>query len=322
MKERCRFVAELAGEYCVKELCAAMSVSRSSYYRSGSEDPPKDEETREAVEQVFWEHQRRYGARRIREELREQERRMGRHRIRRLMTELGLVAIQPRSYVPRTTQSRHSLGYVKNLLLDREWPKGPSEILVGDITYLPLVSGKWAYLATWTDLFSRRVVGWAVAGNMGERLVLEAMKKALSHRGLPAGAIIHSDRGGQYAGTRFRQLLAKHKLRQSMSRAGETYDNAFAESFFSRFKAEVLEGGKFADVTDAQLHTFVYIDGYYNRIRRHSSLGYLSPEQYERAFTATVGAAAPTVAVKANRLIIDSNLKERLKTKTHSCLTF
>ena len=303
------------------ELCAAVNLSRGSYYRSLQVVPPRATGITEAILKVFADHQGRYGARRIREELRGQKRRVSRQRIQRVLREHGLQAIQPRSFVPRTTQSRHSMGFARNLLLEREWPLGPNEVLVGDITYLPLASGKWAYLATWCDLFSRKIVGWAVAGTMGEYLIVEALKMALSRRRLAAGTIIHSDRGGQYAGRQFRRLLTKHGLKQSMSRAGETYDNAFAESFFSRFKAELVGTRKFDEVNEARLETFNYIEGYYNRIRRHSSLGYLSPEQYERNFTVAVAAAAPAT-VKFNRLIIDSNLKKGLKAKTPSCLNF
>lgn len=312
---------EEAGRYPVKKLCAAVQIARGSYYRSLRIAAPGPDEITEAILRVFEEHQGRYGSRRIEAELRGQERRISRQRIQRVLREQGLRAIQPRSFVPKTTHSRHYLGFAPNLLLERTWPKGPNEVLVGDITYLPLASGKWAYLATWCDLFSRKIVGWAVAGTMGEYLIVDALKMVLGRRRLRTGAIVHSDRGGQYAGKKFRRLLAKHQLKQSMSRAGESYDNAFAESFFSRFKAELVGTRKFADVTEARLATFSYIEGYYNRIRRHSSLGYLSPEQYERTFTLPIAAAASEM-VKVTRLIIDSNLMKGLNPKTRSCLSF
>ena len=239
----------------------------------------------QAVTAAFLRHSRRYGSRRIHAELRAEGFGVGRHRVRQLMAEQGLRAIQPRSFVPRTTDSRHRLGYAENLLLELDLPPAkPNEVVAGDITYLPLQAGGFAYLATWTDLFSRLVVGWEVLEHMQEALIITAFEKAWRRRVKLVGAIVHSDRGGQYASGKFRQLLQQAGCRQSMSRAGESYDNAFAESLFSRYKAELLEGGAFADVEEARMETFNYIEGYYNRIRRHSSLGYLSPEEYERQF--------------------------------------
>jgi transposase InsO family protein len=160
----------------------------------------------------------------------------------------------------------------------------PHQVFVSDITYLPLAGGRWAYLATWLDLYSRRITGWQVAEMMRAELVIGALRQAIGRRPPARGLIVHSDRGGQYVDTGFRELLTAYGYRQSMSRAGETYDNAFAESLFSRYKAELLEGGAFRDVAEAQLETFDYIERYYNPLRRHSALGYLSPEQYERAY--------------------------------------
>jgi transposase InsO family protein len=311
-------VREWAEEYPVRELCAAVQISRVSYYRSLKAKAERDREWAEAVGEVFWAHRRRYGSRRIKAELQGQERLVGRHRIRRIMREQGWRALQPRSFVPRTTQSRHYLGFSPNLLKDRAFPQAPNEVWVGDITYLPLQSGKWAYLAAWIDLFSRQVVGWAVAGTMGEGLVVKALTQALRRRRGAAGAILHSDRGGQYAGKQFRRVLQREGLRQSMSEAGESYDNAFAESLFSRLKAELVQDQRFASVEAAYLETFNYLEGYYNRVRRHSSLGYVSPQQYERNFAA--GVITPTA--KTTRLIIDSDARKGLKAKTHPCNTF
>jgi len=284
---RYAFVKKESASYEVKVLCEVVGVERSSYYRSVNRGEQSDHESPHAasVAKVFWRHSRRYGARRIEAELKAEGVVIGRHRIRKLMREQGLRAIQPRSYVPRTTDSRHKLGYCENLLLALEVPpKKPQEVMVGDITYVPLHGGGFCYLATWTDLFSRLVVGWDVQDTMAEDLVIKAFERAVRRRTKLTGAIVHSDRGGQYASGKFRQLLQMTGCRQSMSRAGESYDNAYAESLFSRYKAELLEGGAFADVKEAKMETFNYIDGYYNRIRRHSSLGYLSPEEYERKY--------------------------------------
>jgi len=298
-------------------LCEVVNVDRSSYYRALQRDEQTDHESPDAasVAKVFWRHSRRYGARRIEAELKAEGMVIGRHRIRKLMREQGLRAIQPRSFVPRTTDSRHTLGYCENLLLALAMPpRKLNEVLVGDITYLPLHGGGFCYLATWTDLFSRLVVGWEVHETMTEELIITAFEKALRRRTRMAGAIVHSDRGGQYASSKFRQMLKGAGCRQSMSRAGESYDNAYAESLFSRYKAELLEGGAFSDVAEARLETFNYIEGYYNRIRRHSSLGYLSPEEYERKY----------VAERDQKLseMLDKKQVKGILAKTLLCRTF
>ena len=294
-----------------------LGVAKTSYYRL--QKPPAVNEAevqaRESVRDTFWQHSRRYGSRRLRVELQAEGLAIGRQRIRRIMKEEGLKAIQPHSFVPRTTDSTHKLGYAENLLIGRNLPpEHPHEVIVGDITYLPLQGGGFAYLATWADLFSRLVIGWGVEETMEEGLILTALEKGLRRRGEMRGAIVHSDRGGQYAGRRFRALLSGAGCRQSMSRAGETYDNAYAESLFSRYKAELLEGGAFADVEEARAETFHYIEGYYNRIRRHSSLGYVSPEEYERKYEEERSRKA-----EEN---LDQKPKKGVKAKSYSCPKF
>ena len=196
----------------------------------------------------------------------------------------GLRAIQPRSFIPRTTDSRHQGPFSPNLLLEMDFPAAPGRVLVGDITYIPLVGSEWAYLAAWMDLFSRKIKGWSVADNMEEELVHSALRKAINSNQLAEGTIIHSDRGGQYVGKAFRQTLADHQFRQSMSRADDPYDNAFMESCWSRLKAELVENGAFRSLEDARIELFDYIECYYNRKRRHSSLGNISPEQFEQNY--------------------------------------
>lgn len=264
---------------------------------------------------MFYRNSRRYGSRRIEAELKAEGVEMGRHRVRRIMKQEGLWAIQPRRFVPKTTDSGHKLGYSENLLIGKKLPpEHPNEVIVGDITYLPLQDGSFANLATWTDLFSRLVIGWEVDETLEESLILAAFEKSLIRRGQLRGAIVHSDRGGQYASGRFRRQLTAAGCRQSMSRAAESYDNVYAESLFSRYKAELLEGGAFADVEEARLETFNYIEGYYNRVRRHSSLGYLSPEEYERKYF-EVGAGKPGEDV-------DNKISKGVKAKTLSCRNF
>ena len=279
------FIKEQAAQFSVRELCGTLSVGRSSYYAwaAGQTHQP-DGEMAAQVKAVFWRHSRRYGSRRIKEELVAQGVAVGRTRVRRVMREQDLRAIQPRSFVPRTTDSRHEHRVSPNLLLDREPVSRPNEVVVGDITYLPLLVGEWAYLATWMDLYARLIVGWQVLERMTDELIIMAIKQAILRRKPAAGLIVHSDRGGQYVSGDFRRVLKRHGYLQSMSRADNAYDNAFAESLFSRYKAELLEGGAFRDLAEARAETFNYIEGYYNRVRRHSALGYKSPEEFEREY--------------------------------------
>lgn len=267
-----------------------MQVSRSAYYAyAGGKShllSPQKEKTAEQVKAVFYQHRRRYGSRRISAELKEEGQQVGRFQVRSLMKRQALRAIQPRRFVPRTTDSSRTVGASPNLLLAAEnQAKGPREVIIGDITYLPLQEGRWSYLASWQDQFTKRIIGWAVEERMTDELVTKAFAKAVVNGGVKAGTIIHTDRGSQYVSKNFRALLATNTCRQSMSRRGNCYDNAQAESFFSRYKAELLEGGIFESVGQARSETFAYIEGYYNRVRRHSSLGYKTPEEFEREFT-------------------------------------
>lgn len=196
-----------------------------------------------------------------------------------------LKAICPKRFVPKTTDSKHDARISPNLLKDKEnAPKAPGEVLVGDITYLPLQNGKWCYLAMLQDKFTRRIVGWSVSARMTTDLVLEAFNNARRRGLIGRKAIIHTDRGSQYAAVEYRRLLYIYGFRQSMSGKGNCYDNAQAESFFSRFKTELIEGGSFESVEQARTESMTYIDGYYNRRRPHSALGNRSPIKFEKWF--------------------------------------
>ncbi len=248
-------------------------------YQSGQ----KRRELAGAVKEVFYLHRRRYGARRISAELKAAGLAVGRRLAGSMMKEQSLTAIRPKRYVPRTTDSKHGLGYAPNLLKDElNEPVGQGQVIVGDITYLPLQNGKFCYLATFQDKLTRRIVGWQVSSRMTAQLVLDALNRARSRGLIKRGAIIHTDRGSQYASVEYRRLLYINGFRQSMSSKGNCYDNAQAESFFSRFKTELIEGGHFESVEQARSEIFSYIEGYYNRIRRHSSLGYVSPMEFEK----------------------------------------
>ena len=258
-----------------------MKLTRSVYYaylkRQANLKPMGESSEAVRVKECFQFHQRRYGSRRIAKELK-----MGRFLVRRLMREQNLRAIQPKSFVPRTTDSSHGQRISPNLLKEAGQINEAGAVMVGDITYLALKNGKFCYLATFQDKYTRRIVGWAIMTEMTAELVVKALTMALRRGLINQGAIIHTDRGSQYVSNLYRELLKRHGLRQSMSGKGNCYDNAQAESFFSRFKGELVEDGLFESVAEAISETFSYIEGYYNRIRLHSGLGYKSPMEFEK----------------------------------------
>jgi transposase InsO family protein len=266
-------------------LCRVLRVSLSGYYawRKRLTKPPclKRKKLADLVKTCYFENRRRYGTRRIKAALQKSAVKVGRRLIGRLLSEQNLKAIQPKSFNPKTTDSK-GVKASPNLLVGVEVEEcGIGKVIVGDITYLRLRNDKWCYLAVWQDKVTRRIVGWSLAETLEAELVISALQKAIRKGLVTAGAIIHSDRGSQYASTSYRELLRRNCLRQSMSGCGNCYDNAQAESFFSRFKAEVLEGGAFEDVAQARSEIFSYIEGYYNRVRLHSGLGYKSPLEFE-----------------------------------------
>jgi putative transposase len=280
----------LEGEFATDLLCEALSLSRAGYYRYRQGLTFKENmEQAEAVKTVFTEHKRRYGSRRIVAELKAQGKAIGRWRVRKQMKKAFLQAIQPRSFVPKTTDSAHGRRNSPNLLLNEQEERlfktsAPNQVWYSDITYLPMQGGGFTYLCLWTDLFSRKIVGWQIEENMEESLVIRALEKALDSRQPGKGLILHSDRGGQYVSGALRKVIKKWQGCQSMSRADNCYDNAVGESLFSRLKAELMQKGTFLSLEDARTEIFEYIEIYYNRIRRHSSLGYESPEQFEEKY--------------------------------------
>ena len=279
-------IARLEQEgFAVARLCDVLDVHRSLYYgwRGGSSShrAAEDRKLKPIVEEIFWEHRRRYGARRISRELAARERRCGVQRVGRLLRELELKAIQPKSYRPRTTDSRHRLGFSPNLLIDSPPPTNINQVWVGDISYIPLRGGGFLYLALLLDLYSRRIVGWELRNHLKEALVVAVLRQAITQRRPAAELIHHTDRGGQYAGHAYRQMLTRARMRQSMSRATNVYDNAFMESCFGTIKTE-LEMNCYESELEARTEIGGYIR-YYNTRRRHSSLGYRTPEEFEIA---------------------------------------
>lgn len=233
----------------------------------------------QVIQDIFWSHKRRYGARRIACELRHRGTVCGVARVARLLETQGLRAIQPKSFRPRTTNSRHRLGYNTNLLSDRLAPSSVNEVWVGDITYIPKRGGTFGFMSVLMDLYSRFIAGWSYADSMAEDLVISSLQSAIELRQPRSGLIHHSDRGGQYASRRYRSILRRASMTQSMSAADNCYDNAFMESCFGTIKSE-LELAEYADSTAAIRELRGYV-GYYNVSRRHSSLGYLTPTEFE-----------------------------------------
>lgn len=233
------------------------------------------------VTSIFRSHRRRYGTRRIVEELRDRGHNCGRRRIAKLLKIAGLSAIQPKSFKPRTTESRHTLGYSPNLILDLAEPGEANRLWVGDITYIPVACLGFCYLSTIMDRYSRRIIGWSMGEDMTETLVTKSLRQCITERHPKPGLIHHTDRGGQYAAKGYRSILRRAAMAQSMSRAGDCYDNAFMESCFGTIKTE-LEMTEYESYRAAQKEIAGYIS-YYNFDRKHSSLGYLTPSQFEAA---------------------------------------
>jgi len=265
-------------------VCATLAVSRSAYYAWQAGGPGAGERASESlgrrVAAIFHRHRRRYGARRIAAELLDAGIVCSPRRVAAVLKKHGLRAIQPRSFVPKTTDSRHRLGYSPNLILDTPGPAGVDRLWVGDITYLPLRGGGFVYLAALMDRFSRDIVGWDLEAHMRESLTLTALGRAIRARQPRPGLVHHTDRGGQYAGAAYRAALRRAGILQSMSRADNCYDNAFMESCWGTFKTEmgIAEYDSEAQARDA-VANFVR---YYRFDRKHSALGYLTPAQFAR----------------------------------------
>jgi putative transposase len=265
----------------IRRICAVLETPRSSYYHAATPTPTRlsDLELGERIEEIFKRHRRRYGYRRIHSELGDLNITCAPARVRRIMAERGLHAIQPKSYVPRTSDGRADKPS-PNLLVGRPLPDQPDRVWVGDITHIPTSHG-WRYLAVIIDLHSRRVVGWALADHMRAELVCDALRRAINTRKVRPGLIFHSDRGSQYGGSEHRRTMSEAGMIQSMSARANPYHNAWSESFMGTLKNEMLQGGEFETEADARIEIFDYIESYYNLHRKHSSLGNRTPSQFE-----------------------------------------
>jgi transposase InsO family protein len=278
----------MSDEYPIKRLCAVFAVSRSGYY-AWSKAPVsahrrRDHQLRAKIALVHRQSRETYGSPRITFELQTQGEHVGRHRVARLMQQDGLRGRQKRRYRVRTTDSAHSHPIAPNRLATLPMPTQPNRVWVSDLTYVPTDEG-WLYVAGVLDRCSRCLVGWAMGATLDTAVPLAALMMALRQRKPARGLIHHSDRGVQYASVDYRSALAQHGLVASMSRKGNCYDNAAMEAFWSSLKNELVHRRHFPTRAEARTAIFDYIEAFYNRTRRHSSLGYQSPLDYESSLT-------------------------------------
>jgi transposase InsO family protein len=280
---RFRFVEAEKAHYPIRLMCRCLAVSRSGYYawrrRPPSERVKQDARLRVEIAASHSASRRTYGSPRILRDLRDEGRRVSRKRVARLMRELGLEGCRKRRF-RATTDSLHRFPVAPNLLMRDFEVDAPNTAWVTDITYLATLDG-WLYLAVILDLFSRRVVGYAMSERIDRTLVLEALREALVRRSGARDLIHHSDRGSQYASHDYRDALDQAGITCSMSRRGDCWDNAVVESFFGTLKMELLYELPLQTRSETRSAVADYIDGFYNVRRRHSSLGYRSPLEFE-----------------------------------------
>ena len=264
-----------------RPICASLQVPRSSFYHAASPTPTQAEDRRigDLIEAICQRQRRRYGDRRIGAELSDAGEVGAPDRLRRLMRQRGLRALQPKTYVPKTSDGRADKP-APNLLLGQPLPAKPDPVWAGDITFIPTAAG-WLYLAVVIDRCSRKIVGWSLADHLRADLVSDALKQALGSRRTLPGLVFHSDRGSQYGRGTYRNLLREAGMRQSMSARANPYPNAWTESFIGTLKTEMLQDGSFIAPADARIEIFAYLESYYNTHRKHSSLGYKTPATFE-----------------------------------------
>jgi transposase InsO family protein len=276
-------------------MCQLAQVSRAGFYRAFQEQEPQQEEMelRSTIQQVFLEHHRRYGARRITKELRRRGVVVNHKRVERLMKEDNLLAVQPKAFVT-TTNSQHECEVYLNLAR-RLKLTGINQLWVADITYLRL-QGEFVYLAVILDAFSRKVVGWELDRKMTCALTKTALERAIASRQPAPGLVHHSDRGVQYAAQEYIKLLEQHQILPSMSRPANPYDNASCESFMWTLKREEIYASDYRDLEHLRQNLEEFIERYYNRVRLHSTLGYQPPEEFEQSLVPANSVAAATMS--------------------------
>lgn len=278
------FIAVEKAGFPIRALCTTLGVSRAGFYawqeRAPSAHAQTDERLGLEIAAIHGESRQRYGSPRVHAALVERGHQTSRKRVARLMRHRGLAGRRRRRF-RTTTDSRHAFPVAPNVLARQFEQAAPDVAWVTDITYIPTGEG-WLYLAVILDLCSRFVVGWAMSERITRELTLDALDMALVRRRPPAGLLHHSDRGSQYASGDYQQVLAAAGLVGSMSRRGNCWDNAVAESFFATLKVELVHDATWVTRAAARAELFEYIEVFYNGQRRHSSLGYLSPRAFER----------------------------------------
>lgn len=304
----------LQGTLSIERMCYVAQVSRAGFYRSFQEHRPVEEEmdVRSAIQQLSVEHRRRYGYRRITAELRRRGLRVNHKRVARLMREDNLLALQPRQFVG-TTDSNHELEVYLNLAC-RMTLTGMNQLWVADITYIRRKT-EFVYLAVLLDMYSRKVVGWALDRTLAARVPIAALKHAIAARQPPPGLVHHSDRGVQYASGEYIQVLRQHQMIPSMSRPANPYDNASCESFMKTLKREEIYANDYRDLDHLRTNIEVFIERYYNRIRLHSALGYQPPEEFEHMASSASRTTGATLRFFKPREIIDP-MNEHVKKPT------
>jgi len=276
----------MKNEHAILTLCLHLEVSASGYYDWQSRRlcpgprAVEDQALAQEIEQIHLRSRETYGAPRVEKELRKQGRCHGRNRIARLMKQNDLSGRQKRRYRVQTTDSNHDHPIAANRLAEAPKATAPNQLWAADITYIDTKEG-WLYLAAILDLYSRKIVGWAMSPRLDTVLILKALGMALLHRHPPRDLLFHSDRGVQFASADFRQALSQAGLVASMSRKGNCYDNAYIESFWSTLKLELVYRRTFLTRAQAQSDIFDYIESFYNRQRSHSALNYHSPVDFE-----------------------------------------
>jgi putative transposase len=285
---KCRWIQEHQGEFAVRDLCRVLRVSTSRFYTwatapIGKRQTFHDELARE-IEQVHRDSRGVYGSPRITSVLQTRGVKVCRNTVAKVMKQRQIRARKRKRFIPRTTNSVHGHPIARNRLQRNFTADRPNAKWVADLTYIPTEEG-WLYLAALLDLYSRRIVGWSMAPHLRAELAIEALNMAIALRRPLPGLIHHSDRGVQYACEEYQRLLTHHGMVCSMSGVGNCYDNAAMESFFSTLKTECVYPCTFATRQEARRVIFEYMEVIYNRVRPHSSLGYVSPEAFEAART-------------------------------------
>lgn len=269
--------------YRVDRMCSVFSVARSGYYAWRDKRPGKRRQANAVLDdkigRIFARHQKRYGAIRVTDDLRDEGETCSKNRVARRMRVLGLKAKGKRKF-RITTDSNHNLPVAQNLLNREFSATAINQKWAGDITYVWTTEG-WLYLAVIIDLYSRAVIGWSIQATITRELVGDALMMALQRRGFPRGVLCHSDRGSQYCSKDYQKIIKTYGLICSMSRKGDCWDNAVSESFFHSLKTECLYHEKYETKAITKQGLFQYIEMYYNRIRRHSTIGSMAPMVFE-----------------------------------------